>query len=226
MLSRNLALLLVLLLVAGVSLAACGSDDEEEEPATESPAAEAGSECREVEAPEPKEAEFKRPERVLKRGADASAVVETSCGTFEIALDTQGSPRTANSFAFLAREGFYDGLAFHRISPDFVIQGGDPRGTGEGGPGYSIDEPPPARTAYLKGVVAMAKNAVEPPGRSGSQFFVVTAPADAGLPPDYAVVGEVTEGMEVVERIDELGDPGTEQPLRPVIIESITIERR
>ena len=111
----------------------------------------------------------------MKKGEKLTAVVQTSCGTFEIALDTTRAPKTANSFAFLAEEGFYDDLTFHRIVPGFVIQGGDPLGTGTGGPGYSVDEKPPANLAYTKGIVAMAKSSAEPPGRSGSQFFVVTA---------------------------------------------------
>ena len=115
----------------------------------------------------------------MKKGEKLTAVVETSCGTFDIALDTKRAPKTANSFAFLAEEGFYDDLTFHRIVPGFVIQGGDPLGTGTGGPGYSVDEKPPANLAYTKGIVAMAKSSAEPPGSSGSQFYVVTG-ADAG----------------------------------------------
>lgn len=180
--------------------------------------------CPEVEAPEPKDVSFKRPEKVLKRGERATAVVATSCGTFEIELDTKRSPKTANSFAFLAEEGFYDGTTFHRIVPGFVIQGGDPEGTGTGGPGYSVTEPPPENTSYTRGLVAMAKTGAEPRGTSGSQFFVVTAPADAGLPPDYAVLGEVTEGMDVVEAIGELGDE-SEQPTQTIVIDSVTIGR-
>ena len=94
-----------------------------------------------------------------------------------------------------------------------MIQGGDPLGTGRGGPGYSVDEPPPSDAEYTRGTVAMAKTAVEPPGRSGSQFFVVTA-ADAGLPPDYALLGEVSSGEDVVDRIAELGDPASGEPAR------------
>ena len=142
---------------------------------------------------------------------------------FVIDLDTTESPKTANSFAFLAEEGFYDGTVFHRIAPGFVIQGGDPTGTGSGGPGYTVTEPPPEDTTYETGLVAMAKTAVEPPGASGSQFFVVTAPADAGLPPDYAVLGKVGEGMDVVDAIGELGDP-QEQPTQVVTIDSVTID--
>jgi cyclophilin family peptidyl-prolyl cis-trans isomerase len=107
-----------------------------------------------------------------------------------------------------------------------VIQGGDPEGTGSGGPGYSVDEKPPANLAYTKGVVAMAKSGAEPPGRSGSQFFVVLG-ADAGLPPEYALVGKVDKGFDVVERIGKLGKPGspTGETKQTVLIEKITIER-
>jgi peptidyl-prolyl cis-trans isomerase B (cyclophilin B) len=172
--------------------------------------------------------QFERPHKLLGRGEHATAVVDTSEGTFEIGLDTERSPKTTNSFGFLADRGFYDGLTFHRIVPGFVIQGGDPTGTGTGGPGYSVDEPPPPRTEYLRGTVAMAKTSVEPPGRSGSQFFVVTA-ADAGLAPQYALLGKVTKGYATVERISELGDPASGQegtPLEEVTIEGVRIRRR
>ncbi|MGH2952621.1 MAG: peptidylprolyl isomerase [Solirubrobacterales bacterium] len=219
-LARPSALLALLATVAALVLASCG-DDEEEAPT----AAASEAECAEVEAPAPKDTRFDRPEEVLSRGEPATAAVDTSCGEFEIELDTKGSPKTANSFAFLAEEGLYDDTLFHRIAPGFVIQGGDPTGEGSGGPGYSVNEAPPDDAAYLHGTVAMAKTAVEPPGESGSQFFVVTAPADAGLPPQYALLGEVRKGIDVVERIGELGDPATEQPTQAVVIESVTVER-
>ena len=104
-----------------------------------------------------------------------------------------------------------------------MIQGGDPLGTGTGGPGYTVVEKPPANLAYTKGIVAMAKSSAEPPGSSGSQFFVVTG-ADAGLPPEYALVGKVDQGFDVVERIDKLGTPA-EKPKQTVLIEKITIEK-
>ena len=179
--------------------------------------------CEQVKAPQPKQVSFKAPKQVVAKGEQATAVVETSCGDFEIALDTDRAPKTANSFAFLAEEGFYDDLTFHRVAPGFVIQGGDPEGTGTGGPGYTIDEKPPANLAYTKGVVAMAKSSADPPGRSGSQFYVVTG-ADAGLPPEYALVGEVSEGFDTVARIDKLGGP-EEKPKQTVLIERVTIER-
>ena len=179
--------------------------------------------CKEVEAPAPKKISLKAPAQTVKKGEKLTAVVETSCGTFDIALDSSRAPKTVNSFVYLSDEGFYDGLGFHRIAPDFVIQGGDPLGTGTGGPGYSVTEKPPANLAYTKGVVAMAKSAADPPGRSGSQFYVVTA-ADAGLPPEYALVGKVSKGMDVVERIGKLGTPA-EKPKQTVLIDSITIEK-
>jgi cyclophilin family peptidyl-prolyl cis-trans isomerase len=203
-------------IVAAVLISRSGGDEG-------STAASAGAEgCKQVETPQPKQASFKAPKQVLDPGEAATAVVQTSCGTFEIALDTERAPKTANSFAFLAEEGFYDGLTFHRIVPNFVIQGGDPEGTGTGGPGYSVDEKPPANLAYTKGTVAMAKSSAEPPGRSGSQFYVVTG-ADAGLPPEYALVGKVSDGLDVVERIGKLGTPA-EQPKQTILIEEITIE--
>ena len=135
-----------------------------------------------------------------------SIVVHTSKGSFTFELATKTSPCTTASFAGLVDKGFFDGLTFHRIVPGFVIQGGDPEGTGMGGPGYSTVDAPPQDTQYKKGLVAMAKSQNEPAGTSGSQFFVVTG-ADVGLPPDYAVLGTVTDGMDVVEKIDKLGDP-------------------
>ena len=180
--------------------------------------------CKQVEAPKPKQVSFKAPKQTVSKGEKLTAVVETSCGSFEIALDSARAPKTVNSFVFLSEEGFYDGLSFHRVAPGFVIQGGDPLGSGTGGPGYSVDEKPPANLAYTKGVVAMAKSSAEPPGRSGSQFFVVLS-ADAGLPPEYALVGKVDKGFDVVERIGELGNPETEKPKQTVLIEKISIEQ-
>jgi len=212
-------LLLAAALVAGVLVIALDGGDEE--------ATTTSGSCESVEEPEPKEVRFDKPEQVLERGERASAVVETSCGSFTIELDTRGAPKTTNSFAFLAEQGFYDDTAFSRIVPGFLIQAGDPLGSGTGDPGYSVTEAPAADAEYLSGTVAMAKNPVEAPGTSGSQFFVVTAPADAGLTPNYAILGEVSQGADVVEAIGELGGggPDGEEPLQTVLIESVTIER-
>jgi peptidyl-prolyl cis-trans isomerase B (cyclophilin B) len=190
----------------------------------DSSSAASASGCKQVEAPKPKKVSFAAPKQAVTKGEKLTAVVETSCGDFQIALDSTRAPKTVNSFVFLSEEGFYDGLGFHRVVPGFVIQGGDPLGTGTGGPGYNVDEKPPANLAYTKGIVAMAKSSAEPPGRSGSQFYVVLA-ADAGLPPEYALVGKVDKGFDVVERIGKLGNPETEKPKQTVLIEKITIDK-
>lgn len=216
----RLATLAVLGFAAVLPIAGCGDDDDATTPAA------AAEQCPPAEEPRAKSVNFPRPERVLAPGAAATATVETSCGSFVIELDTEESPKTANSFAFLAEQGLYNHTWFHRIVTDAFIQGGDPLGDGTGGPGYSIQEAPPDDTSYLRGIVAMAKTAVQPPGTSGSQFFVV-AQADAGLSPDYAVLGQVVEGIDVVSRIAALGDPGSGQegtPTQPVTIDRVTIE--
>ena len=175
--------------------------------------------CTEAQAPPPKDVHLSRPDVALR--APATATVETSCGSFTIALDVTRAPKTTSSFAYLARKGVYDDTVFHRIVPGFVIQGGDPTQTGSGGPGYFVDEPPPRGLSYTTGIVAMAKTSAEPPGRSGSQFFVVTVP-DAGLTPDYALVGKVSRGLDVVHRIEGLGTPSG-VPRAAVVIRRVTI---
>jgi peptidyl-prolyl cis-trans isomerase B (cyclophilin B) len=203
--------------VAAILIGRSGDDDN----GTTTEASASGG-CKQVKAPKPKSVSFGAPKQTVAKGDTLTAVVETSCGSFEIALDAKRAPKTVNSFVFLSEKGFYDGLTFHRVAPGFVIQGGDPLGSGTGGPGYSVDEKPPANLAYTKGVVAMAKSSAEPPGRSGSQFFVVLN-ADAGLPPEYALVGRVGEGFDTVDRIGKLGTPA-EQPKQTVLIEEISIE--
>ena len=161
----------------------------------------------------------------LARGTTYIAKVETTCGDFTIKLDPKQAPKTGGSFVSLARKKFYDGLTFHRIVPGYVIQGGDPRGIGTGGPGYKVHERMPDDLVYSEGVVAMAKAGNEPPGTSGSQFFVVTA-ADANLPPDYALVGEVQKGFDTVRRIGLVPAGANEQPVLPIVIKKITISEK
>jgi peptidyl-prolyl cis-trans isomerase B (cyclophilin B) len=228
------------ILLCALALAACGDDDDGsdgsegggggasgQEERAEEPTA--GGGCRDVAQPEPKpDGGAERPSGRLDPGVTYVVTLSTSCGEIAIRLDQKTSPRTAASFAGLARSGFYDGTVFHRIVPGFVIQGGDPTGTGTGGPGYSTRDVPPRDTTYTKGTVAMAKSELEPPGTAGSQFYIVTAP-DAGLEPDYALLGEVVEGQDVVDRIGELGDPasgGAGTPLQPVVIESAEVSER
>jgi peptidyl-prolyl cis-trans isomerase B (cyclophilin B) len=205
--------------IGAILISRSGGDDSD---GSTTEATKSASGCKKVEAPEPKQVKLDAPKQTVKPGEELTAVVKTSCGEFEIALDTQRAPKTTNSFAYLAEEGVYDDVTFHRIVPEFVIQGGDPEGTGNGGPGYSVTEKPPANLSYTKGIVAMAKTSAEPPGRSGSQFFVVTG-ADAGLPAEYALVGKVSSGMDVVEKIGQQGT-AAEKPKQTILIESIAIE--
>jgi peptidyl-prolyl cis-trans isomerase B (cyclophilin B) len=205
-------------LLVALLLAACGGDDDGATTATGETA------CEEVPEPEPKDVRLKAP---TEKAPTASAVVfDTSCGSFTVTLDAKSMPKTAASFQYMAEQGAYDNTPFHRVITDFVVQGGDPLGSGVGDAGYSITEPVPPDTSYTNGIVAMAKTAAEPPGTSSSQFFVVTAPADAALPPDYAIVGEVTDGFEVVEAIEALaGGPELQDaPTQTVITESTTVE--
>lgn len=152
--------------------------------------------------------------------------LETSCGTVDIELDVENSPKTANSVAFLTREGFYDGTLFHRLVKDFVNQGGDPKGDGTGGPGYQMTEPPADDFVYEEGVVAMAKGEADPPGTSGSQFFIVVS--DHGqtvlTEPIYAVLGKVASGTDVVKEIEQQGHAADNvDPKTWVYIERATI---
>ena len=161
---------------------------------------------------------------MLEPGEEVTAWSRPAAATFEIALDTERAPKTANSFAFLAEEGFYDGLAFHRIVPGFVIQGGDPVGNGTGGPGYSVDEKPPANLAYTKGMVAMAKSSAEPPGRSGSQFYVVTA--RRRRPAARIRAGRQGQrGLRRGRADRRARHARAEKPKQTVLIEEITIEQ-
>jgi cyclophilin family peptidyl-prolyl cis-trans isomerase len=217
---RRALLLSLLGLALALSLSACGGDDEESSGAATS----ATDGCETVDAPEAKaDGGETAPTASLEAGTTYELVVETNCGSFTIRLDPTLAPKTTASLVALAEDGFYDGTTFHRVVPGFVIQGGDPTGTGTGGPGYTTTDAPPTDTQYTEGTVAMAKGAADPSGTSGSQFFVVTAP-DAGLPPDYAVVGKVTEGMENVSAIEALGT-GDGPPSQPVVIEKVTVRK-
>src|SRR5580704_11537160 len=151
-----------------------------------------------------------------------TATMVTSKGTMTIALDPQAAPRTVNSFVFLARYHYFDGIVFHRVIPGFVLQGGDPTGTGSGGPGYRFaDELPPAGR-YQLGSLAMANAG---PNTNGSQFFVISGPDGVRLPPLYSLFGEVVTGLDVVTAIDGVGSrSGT--PTARVVIESVTIEEK
>lgn len=211
-----IAALLIAALVGG-----CGDDDGEGSTAGPATTAAPRIDC----TPAPHEGGNEPcPDAVAADPADVE--VKTSEGSFTIALDVAASPATTTSFRHLVESGFYDGLTFSRVVPGFVIQGGDPLAddpklAGSGGPGYYVDEPVPEGTTYKRGVVAMAKSADDPAGRSGSQFFVVSGP-DAQLPPDYAYLGRVTAGLDTVAAIESLG-VGDGPPRKRVTIESMKV---
>ena len=150
-----------------------------------------------------------------------AATMKTSEGTIALRLDARKAPVTVNNFVFLAEQGFYNGLTFHRVIPDFVIQGGDPEGTGTGGPGYQFKDELPRAGEYKVGSVAMANAG---PDTNGSQFFIIVGEQGAQLPPAYTLFGQVTKGQGVATRISTMAAPGTETPEPPVVIESITIQ--
>lgn len=164
-----------------------------------------------------------RPSTPLDPAKHYEVTLQTNCGSFTIRLAVGTSPHVAASFVDLVKRHFFDRTIFHRIVPGFVIQGGDPTGTGTGGPGYTTVDAPPANTRYTPGVVAMAKAGDEPAGTSGSQFFVVTGGDAASLQPDYAVLGRVVRGLSVVRRIGRLGNPATEQPTTLVELEHASV---
>jgi cyclophilin family peptidyl-prolyl cis-trans isomerase len=146
-----------------------------------------------------------------------TATLETSAGTMTAELLPGEAPLTVNNFVFLAREGFYDGVIFHRVIPGFMIQGGDPTGTGTGGPGYRFRDEP-VRLGYKRGTLAMANAG---PNTNGSQFFVMHA--DYGLPPSYTIFGRLTEGHDVLDAIATAPKGANDRPHDPISIRSIAI---
>lgn len=155
-------------------------------------------------------------------------IMSTTCGDIEIELEPSLAPKTVNSFLFLAAEGYFDGIAFHRVIPGFVVQGGDQTATGMGGPGYMIpDELPPAEVGYERGTLAMANAG---PGTTGSQFFLVLE--DVGLPPLYSIFGTVTDGLDVLDLLQGIplgqaagsADPTPSTPLESIYINGIAIK--
>ena len=171
-------------------------------------------------APERKITFAKAPGMCIDPSKTYTAIVKTNKGSFTVALDAEKAPKTVNNFVFLARNKYYDGIIFHRIIPGFVVQGGDPEGTGTGGPGYTFADELPEAGAYKIGSLAMANSG---PDTNGSQFFVITGPEGVQLPPKYSLFGEVTEGMETVKALEAVGTPGAGTPSEEVKMESVTI---
>jgi cyclophilin family peptidyl-prolyl cis-trans isomerase len=178
------------------------------------------TECPAADGSSPKQQKFDGPPPMcIDPEKRYTAEMVTSKGTMRIALDPIGAPKTVNNFVFLARYHYYDGIVFHRIIPGFVLQGGDPEGSGRGGPGYRFEDELPKPGRYELGSLAMANAG---PNTNGSQFFVISGPSGIRLPPQYALFGKVVSGLDVISTIDAIGTPsGT--PTEDVVIESVTI---
>jgi peptidyl-prolyl cis-trans isomerase B (cyclophilin B) len=168
----------------------------------------------------------KAPKLTIDKSKSYTATMVTSCGKIVMKLDPKLAPDAVNSIVFLARQHFYDGLTFHRLARDFVIQGGDPLGDGTGDPGYKTVDAPPKDASYPKGTVAMAKGTDEQAGTAGSQFFIVIG-SDTGLTADYAIVGTVQKGQDVADKIGQLpiqNGASDGPPVDTVYIVKVTIK--
>lgn len=207
-----------------------GGDDASDVPASYEDFRDQETACG-AEPPPPEEVmSFESPEEQsdITPSSTVTATIETSCGPIVLDLDAAGSPETVNSFVFLAREGFYDGMVIHRIVENYLFQTGDPAANGTGGPGYAIaDEFPDDGFVYEEGVVAMSNRGAR---STGSQFFVVTGDDGRFLTNTFNVLGTVTSGREAIDgimAIETAASPGTVEqslPLETAYIESITIE--
>jgi len=149
-----------------------------------------------------------------------TAEIVTSVGSLTVALDPIAAPKTVNNFVVLARYHYYDGVIFHRIIKGFMCQGGDPTGTGRGGPGYRFADELPAPGRYEIGSLAMANAG---PNTNGSQFFIVSGRSGVGLPPQYSLFGKVVKGLEVVAAMESVPTGSGDKPKTDVVIESVTI---
>ncbi len=157
------------------------------------------------------------PQMALDPAKKYSATIDTSAGTMTAELFASETPKTVNNFVFLARDGFYNDVIFHRVIRGFMIQGGDPTGSGRGGPGYRFDDEPVTRS-YNRGILAMANAG---PNTNGSQFFVMHA--DYSLPPNYTIFGRLTAGEDVLDKIATAQTGAQDRPSEPVKINSVTI---
>src|SRR5487761_2025310 len=159
------------------------------------------------------------PEMIIDPEKTYTATMVTSKGTMELLLDHHGAPVTVNSFVYLARWHYYDGIVFHRVIPGFVVQGGDPTGSGSGGPGYRFDDELPKPGRYEIGSLAMANAG---PNTNGSQFFIICGPSGAQLPPLYALFGKAVSGLEVIAELEAVGS-SSGRPSETVKMLSVTI---
>ncbi len=168
----------------------------------------------------PKSQKFSEaPEMGIDTSKRYTATMDTSLGTIVIALDAVNAPKTVNNFVFLALNHYYDGVIFHRIINGFMCQGGDPTGTGTGGPGYKFADEP-VKQRYQLGSVAMANAG---PNTNGSQFFLISGPSGVGLPPQYNHFGQIVKGLDVLDAMQRVETDRGDRPREDVVINSVTI---
>lgn len=202
--------------VAALTLSACGASD---------PAGKDGAaiECPPTDGSADRVTQFEQaPPMCIDPTKSYTATLTTDVGDIEVALDAKKAPKTVNNFVVLAQYKYYDGLTFHRVIKDFMAQGGDPSGDGSGGPGYTFADELPKAGEYEVGSVAMANRG---PDTNGSQFFIITGDAGVGLPPNYSLFGQVSEGMSVLKQIEADGSTGEGAPETVHTIESVTISQ-
>ncbi|MGH2774994.1 MAG: peptidylprolyl isomerase [Actinomycetota bacterium] len=241
--ASGIAILIGLAVVAVFVIGSQSSDDDDTEQTGGRQESGSNPGCDAGDPPENDARQYKQPatqEQVLDAGADYWATIETSCGTIEVDLLEEQAPSTVANFVFLAEDGFYDGLTWHRVINEFVIQGGDPQGDGSGGPGYEFsDELPDRSNVYTFGAMAMANSG---PDTQGSQFFFVTHDAEnalagqkklepAGLQPLYSYFGQASEEsyetLDTIQKVETSTDPESkDRPVNPVYILSVAIEER
>jgi peptidyl-prolyl cis-trans isomerase B (cyclophilin B) len=205
---RNLGLLLIPLVIVFVVIQLTNSDDGDS-----------------TSSANDKRTFSKAPAQTIDPAATYTATIDTSEGSIVVNLDAAQYPTSVNNFVFLARQKFYDGLLVNRVAKDFVVQTGSPSNTQAGGPGYTVKgEVPTTTPAYPVGSVAFGKNGVDPAGTAGSQFFIVTGAGNADLPADYAFLGNVTQGLDVAQKISDLAPAsGDGAPTKKVTVEKVTI---
>jgi peptidyl-prolyl cis-trans isomerase B (cyclophilin B) len=219
----------VVLVALAIGAVGCGGSGDG------STGAATASGCRDAQRARTRSASYRAPPQTVRRGEELTAVVSTNCGSFSVALDAKRSPTVVNSFVFLARKGFYDGVPFDRAGGGKYLHGGNPPGPADG-PGYSVTGKVPPLYVYRHGIVAMSQAAEAKPGHSGSQFFIVLAKPWLDFSSIYAPFGSVKSGFDVLDRISNLG-PSSKEPgnlgtvgtigklRRPVVIEKISIEK-
>jgi cyclophilin family peptidyl-prolyl cis-trans isomerase len=214
--TTNIVLGIIILALVGWVLVKPGKPDKSVSP---SPSAQLSTKKESTSMPKSNAKQYDKAEQVIKAGKSYTATIKTTAGDIVVEL-SKDTPVTTNNFVFLAGEKFYDGVIFHRVIPGFMIQGGDPTGTGMGGPGYKFADEK-FTGEYKRGTIAMANSGAN---TNGSQFFIMHA--DYALPPNYVIFGKTTSGLETVDKIASGKTNQNDRPDEPVSITSIDIQEK